>query len=311
MSTIDPTVRVRVDKDGTRELSFVDDPIPRAIYNRFANTCVETMNFLPIDANDLRQLMVRARLMKRDDNWNNSALDIFQAQSIRRNVTHQYLISNAYIVKSHLPDIVREYDANVSAIDIAHKWKHSPYFVFRHIIYIKYGNSGKADLARISRGEIKASDAFNARDAHEYDTVEPFDYESAAVCDNIGIMANAREKQFIALLRECGIDLMTQADLLARAAAEHTHPITPDALFTTKVKINGIMSAWVDFKAYFGAPLPYLMRSTIEQEAKYRTAFGPGFIAYEHGYVANLPYPAISVRGLRNKIEENVTSSVL
>jgi hypothetical protein len=58
-------------------------------------------------------------------------------------------------------------------------------------------------------------------------------------------------------------------------------------------------------------PLPYLMRSTIQQEAKYRNTFGPGFIAYEHGHVINLPYPAISLRGIRDKIEENVTPGVL
>lgn len=305
-------VRMRVNSDKSRELTFVDEPVPRSIYNRFAKECLRSMSFLPIDAQDLRQIMVRANLMAQDAPWDDRVpLDIFQAQSIRRHVTHQYLISRAFLIKNAIREIVAEYDAGSSAISIARKFVHSPYFVFRHIIIAKYGSEGKEHLAQLSRGTIAAREVFNERDAREFAECEPYDYESVSVMEKIAKAADDREHAFIELLRECGVTFLTQAELLARAELEGKRPVTPDVLFTSKVSINGERAYWIDFKSYFGAPVPYIVRSAKEQYDRYVSVYGAGFIAYEHGFTAGLPYPAISLRGMRDQIEKNVTPAIL
>lgn len=282
------------DKDDQSRLSlcFADIPIPRNTYKRFAAACVRTISFGSISAEELRAIFASANLEL------DQHLDIFQAQSIRRHTTRQFCIDNFRKMQSKHDEIVRAYNDGLGIIELSKKYTFSPFMLFREIM-------ARDSYGAIARG-ARPEDVLSERDAREFRVAQEYDFDSLSVQLKIAEDANKRENNFIAYLRDLGISLRTQSELYKEALAKKVHPITPDALFTSPVLINGKRAYWADFKAYCGIPIPYLCSKTAEQAAKYNRAFGPGVMVYEHGYVAGLPYAAVSARALRNIIDEGI-----
>lgn len=314
-------------------LRFDDKPISRAIWKRFSRVCQENISFGEIDAEQLLELMHRAKI-----DGPLKGMDILQAQSLRRHSVRQYNISNTYRIENAIAQIARDYIAGRSILDISAQMKLSPYIIFRRVMdYLEpkvqrspnglesaeaiasaaipetERRSGMHDkINLLSLGKARAEDILNARDAEQYGLVREFDFESIAVQLKMAADANRREANFISFLRDdLGIALKTQADLLDEAVKKGVRPITPDALFLSPVQINGHIAHWIDFKSYCGSPIPFLSRSTALQCAKYQDAFGPGFIVYEHGYVEPPTCPSVSARALRDIIDQGTRKAVL
>jgi len=305
----------RVQKhDQTYALTYVDTPIPARIYQQFARVCKKHISFGEVDARELLALLKEAQLLSGDARsvLECRALDIFQAQSIRLAVIHQYLSDEYARVVQSVAAMLRAYEAGSSILEIAHAARYSPYAIFRMIMREKLGAERARDyLRRISLSQVRVGDLLDARDTREYESVSEYDFQSPNIQRKMQEAAQSREDKFIALLRESGIKLRTQEDLIAEARESGEHPVTPDALFESYVTINGKRAFWIDFKAYCGTPVRFLHRKTRDQSRKYCAKFGPGFIAYEHGYVAGLGYDAISLRAIRDEIEKDMRVVVL
>jgi len=288
-------------------LRFDDVPVVRAVAQRFIRECTREPEFGEIDGEQLRAVAKRAgvriaRAGSRGD------MDIFQAQSIFRHAVRQYNISNSWRIDNEGPAIDAEYARGASITEISRTHRLSPYAIFKHVI----GASGRAKLAQLSTGGTHAVDVLGARDAEQYLIAQSYDFESVAVQLRMAEAADRREANFIRILHEdVGIELRTQEELFEEARKRGVKPITPDALFTSRVTINGKRAHWIDFKSYCGVDIPFIARKVEEQSAKYVRAFGPGAIVYEHGYVGTPPYWAVSARALRDVIDKGTRAEVL
>jgi hypothetical protein len=287
-------------KPDTFFLKFHDTPIPVSAYARFARECENDISFGAIESTKLRELMAKARV--------EGAINLFQADSIRRHIIRQYNISNAWRIEGEMPQISREYDAGQSIGEISVARKLSPYAIFKGLM-IARGHDGQTQarniLRDISLGKIAPSDVYSARDAAQYEAVREYDFESAAVQMRMAADADMREHNFINVLRNLGIRLSTQADLLEMARQSGEHPITPDVLFLSTVFVNGDRARWLDFKSYCGTPISFLTKSTVAQAHKYNVAYGNGYIVYEYGFVDSLPYKCVSVYAMHDIIESH------
>jgi len=309
--TAEFTATPRVGARDTFYLRFIDDPIPSRAYRRFAQVCENNIEFGIINGARLRELLREAHAERE--------INIFQADSIRRHIIRQYNISNAWRVDNEMDEIMREYDSGKSVIDLSVAHKLSPYSIFKGIMLAQCTTSREHDneslrasararalgiLRDLSLGKIGApSDVYNARDAAQYELARDYDFESAAVQMRMAAEADAREHNFIDILRNIGIRLSTQADLVKLAQESGEHPITPDVLFHSTVYVNGTRAYWLDFKSYCGSLVPFLVKSTSAQSRKYTLAFGNGFIVYEYGYVDSIPFKCASAFALREIIE--------
>jgi hypothetical protein len=302
--------------DATVVMKFSDRAIPRPIFERFAKVCRENISFGEIDAEQLLLLLNRARIALSDSGRERAsagaAMDIRQAQSIRRHVIRQYNISNTHRAARIFPRILKEYNAGRTVLELSARQMLSPYVIFKNIAEAIHGVGARERLNSISLGKIRASDVFDERTAREYEAARAYDYESTAVQLEIARLADGREHNFVSFLRDdLGIRLRTQEESLALATRDGTHPITPDALFLSRVEINGERAHWVDFKSYCGAPFSFLLPKAREQSEKYDREFGPGFMVYENGYVDGMPFRAVSARALRDIIEGGMRRAIL
>lgn len=291
-------------KAGSRDtfyLRFIDNPIRSRTYSRFARACEEHIDFGTISGEKLRELLRESKT--------EGEINVFQADSIRRHIIRQYNITNAWRVGNEIGEIAREYDEGRSVIDIANARKLSPYAVFKGIMLSRARDRDEQTralnlLRDISLGKVGApSDVYNARDAEQYELARDYDFESAAVQARMAAEADRREHNFVDILRNIGIRLSTQSDLVKLAQESGEHPITPDVLFHSTVYVNGVRAYWMDFKSYCGSHVPFLVRSTREQSRKYTRAFGTGFIVYEYGHVDAMPFKCVSAFALREIIE--------
>lgn len=288
-------------------LQFNDHPISRGIFKRFYAACLNDISFGEIDSAELRELMKRARV---------GGLDLLQAQSIRRHAIRQYNITNTHKIEHHIAQIAEAYDQGESILNISEKLKLSPYIIFRHLMFYLQSKGQRSEvkdkLNLLSLGKARAEDILDPRDAEQFLSVREFDFESIAVQLKIADVSQRRESNFIEFLRdELGISLKTQQQLFDEASKQEKLPVTPDALFTSPVKINGEEARWIDFKSYCGTPIPFLARNVKLQYDKYLKTFGPGFMVYEHGFVEPVSFPSVSARALRDIIENGVRHTVL
>jgi len=280
-------------------LKFIDREIPRIMATRFANIVREKIEFGEINGNQLQMITDRAGIELDVD------MDVFQAQSLFRHLVCQYNIDNKPRAKAAAREMARDYAAGIDIMEISRKMRLSPYIIFNHVVPLSI------DVRRaLSLGTIRASDVMSRRDADQYDIASQYDFESVAVQMRMAEQADMREANFVRILRSLGIQLKTQVELFDEARKAGTHPITPDVLFIDPVLINGKRAYWMDFKSYCGSDVYYIDSGVRAQSKKYTEAFGPGVIAYEHGYVSGRSYWACSVRALRPEIEKGVTEII-
>ena len=315
------TERGPMGEDSAISMRFNDIPISKRVFERFERACRENIEFGPINAEQLRDLMLSSHIHltggidgrrgQSSTKATRNGLDIFQAQSIRRHVIRQYNMFNTHRVENEIGSIIKQYESGCSILDISAVVRLSPFIIFRKMMEQR-GPEMHDKLKLLSLGKTRASDIFDERTAKEYEIVKEYDFESCAVQMQMAEMADKRELNFITFMRDgLGIALRTQSELYEEAMASGVHPITPDALFIDPVEINGVRVKWADFKSYCGTPISFLMRSTRQQYKKYCEAFGPGVIVYEHGFVESMPYFAVSARGLRSVIEDGLRRAVL
>lgn len=306
-------------EDDCVSMQFTDRPISRGIFNRFSRACQNHITFGEIDAEQLRALMKIARvdLVGEIDRTSQTSgarqgLDIFQAQSIRRHIIRQYNITSTHRVDDNIEKIAEQYQGGKKILEISEERKLSPYIIFRKLMEHLHGSDIREKINIVSLEKARAEDILSARDASEYMSVREFDFESVSVQLRMAAMANARENNFVAFLRDdLGVKLKTQVQLYEEAARDGIQPVTPDALFLSPVEINGTRAHWIDFKSYCGTPIQFLAKSAKAQHDKYVRKFGPGFMVYEHGFVESLPYRAVSARALRDIIEKGIQRGVL
>lgn len=316
---------VMIDEKPGVSLQFIDKLISQVIFKRFRKVCLENMEFGEITSEKLKGLLAKAHLCLLDSpiiaspaderpaecSLKREGLDIFQAQSIRRHTICQYNISNAWRITQDLDKLAGDYASGAPLLEISRRAVLSPFAIFRGIMSRKI-QGAKEKLSLLSLGKVRPEDVLDERDAKEFRIAQDYDYESVAVQMKMAKGANMREDNFVRFLRDdLGIKLKTQSELYEEAMKSGKKPVTPDVLFESPVIIYGERARWIDFKSYCGAPIPYLLRSTVEQAKKYEKTFGPGFIVYEHGLVAGLPYPAISARGLRDIIDKGTLGEIL
>lgn len=312
-------------EDGGISLRFDDEPISIATYRKYVLTCTQNLLFGEIDATTIKELLDKAKISLRESPScckvtevnpvarvaHMPGLDIFQAQSIHRHVVCQYNISNSYRLKKICPELTQGYASGASIQQLSQSYRLSPFNIFKciaeHIDAFKPNS-----LHLLALGKIQPEDVLNPRDAQEYRYAEKFDSNSIAVQLKIARIAAIREANFVNFLRNgLGISLRTQEELFEEAKDEGKQPITPDALFDSKVIINGRKAKWIDFKAYFGTHVNFLLKSTIAQSRKYTDAFGPGAIVYEYGCLPDMPFWSVSARSLVDIIDEGTIEKIL
>jgi len=281
-------------------LNFTDKQVPRRIVQAFARECLTHIIFGEIDSEQMRQVAkaARVRLWTGGEQSDND-LDIFQAQSIYRHVVSQYNIDNFGRLLAETNEMSREYNDGSSILEISEKHKLSPYAIFKQVV-----KCDRKKLNYLAVGKIRATDVFTSQhDIEQYEIAQKYDFSSVAAQLKLAQDAQRREDNFVRILRQIGINFKTQRELFEEAMQQQTHPITPDVLLLSNVSINGVLVKWIDFKAYFGATIPFITSSLRKQYKKYAITFGHGIFAFEHGVVADLPN-SVSVRALRDIIDE-------
>lgn len=82
------------------------------------------------------------------------------------------------------------------------------------------------------------------------------------------------------------IQYYTQEQLI-----EQNSRLTPDFLLKSPITINNQTIHWIDAKNFYGAMVPYILRSLKKQSAKYNDVFGPGAFVFSLGYTTELAIP--------------------
>ena len=93
------------------------------------------------------------------------------------------------------------------------------------------------------------------------------------------------EKQLYEWLDIHGIKYRTEVDLRG------THTKTPDALLDRPIKLNGIVTHWIESKASFGDEIE-LRKNVRRQLTPYTQLFGNGSVVYWFGYIEGIEPPA-------------------
>ena len=281
-------------------LNFADKPISRQTVSAFMRACSSHIIFGEIDSEQLRQVAETAhvRIWSAGEQGERD-LDVFQAQSIYRQVVLQYNIDNFGRLLAETDEMRREYDEGAAILEISEKHRLSPYAIFKRVV-----ECDREKLKYLAMGKIQASDVFaSPRDIEQYHIAQKYDYSSVAAQLKIAQDSQKREDNFVGVLRQIGIKFKTQSELFEEAMKQRTRPITPDVLFLSNVSVNGELVKWIDFKAYFGVSVPFIASSLRKQYKKYAKTFGHGLFAFEHGFVAGMSN-AVSVRALRDIIDE-------
>jgi len=92
------------------------------------------------------------------------------------------------------------------------------------------------------------------------------------------------EEQLYQWLNLHGIKYRTEVDLRG------IHPKTPDALLDKPIKLNGIITHWIESKASFGDEIE--LRKNVRRQLKpYTELFGNGAVVYWFGYIEGIEPP--------------------
>lgn len=84
-------------------------------------------------------------------------------------------------------------------------------------------------------------------------------------------------------LKRHNIDFFTEEELIAQNSK-----LTPDILLKHPITINSKQIHWLDAKNFYGATVPYMVKSLKKQAAKYNKAFGSGGFVFSLGFTDEL-----------------------
>lgn len=266
--------RVTISKHANHwEITWNSSPVPEA----FACEIRRIVNKNTTYGNELHPYI--SQLVK-SNSGDGVSLDV------ARNIQHIYarakLIRNYHRITARGPQMAKLYSSGVDILEIAQKFDSPPLLAMKLILEER----GVRSLDEVMRGRAALPDP---RDALQLKLAADNDFESFSNVQKAAEVAKRAELAFVGWLRDSGIKLRTEAELIAEQVAQGGRAsLTPDALFDEEVRINGIVVRWVDFKNYCGVEVPYLLRSNSAQAKKYFTEWGLGAICYKNSFVENM-----------------------
>ena len=191
--------------------------------------------------------------------------------SVRKCYLTQHCIQHHRLVrnKATVSKIVRDIKAGKCILEMSHRYKFNPIGLVK-----VYTDHFSLPNAAMKRPPLKHP----AEKAYKVDIFRP----------NKDVLANSQryEAHVEQWLQGNGIAYYTQDQLIAKNSK-----LTPDFLLKRPIVINATTVHWLDAKNFYGATVPYIVRSLKKQGAKYNKAFGNGGFVFSLGFTDELSIP--------------------
>lgn len=214
-------------------------------------------------------------------------ISIKQAFSIHNLTLKEKIMKSHERMNTNIAKYTSEYNSGKDILAIAGAADLAPATLLRGILLAK-GYSA-TQLYNLWAHKEPAQHVLKGRDLQQFRAAMREDAASTFNQVDIDRAAATAERRFVDWLRDFGIDLVTQDELVAIQRARYGRAIsTPDVLFRDTVIINGKVIKWIDFKDYFGCNIKFIYGSNREQAERYNKQFGDGALCYALGHVAGL-----------------------
>jgi len=265
-------------RDGEHHIKWPINTIDRVAYVKLRDVFIKSRDYGPITSGKERQIAQLAREFNIDEQ---------AVISIRNVVLKEKIISNYHRMNHKIRMIAAEYKSGDSIIELSRKHDFPPVNLLRGI-FLELGYRSDVLYALFS-DRAKATDCLRGRDIIQYEIAQQNDAETYFNQAQVAKIAAHNEALFIDFLKSLDIKMKTQDDLVEEQVSRHGRAIiTPDVLFMEPVYINGALVKWIDFKNYVGTTAKFLLRSNLEQAARYTAKYGIGALAYRHPFVDGL-----------------------
>ena len=205
-------------------------------------------------------------------------INIEQIRSIRFGyITNQMIITH-YKLTKNVKKIIKDYNKNLSVLELSKKYNGSPLNILR-VIFKQIYSKQKA------KNFFKHPNLLKPKDYEQFKLAKRHDAFALVNQDEVAEKANLFEEAIANVLDIHNILYSTQAELVEEQTKIYGKPInTPDFLIKTPIKINGFEVNWIDAKNFYGANVKFIKDSLIDQTKKYIDTYGPGCVVYKLGF---------------------------
>lgn len=217
--------------------------------------------------------------------------------SLRQNYIKDYIIKNYPRMNKQMHKIAAEYNAGADILDLSNKYDFPPLNLLRGILL--YNGYSATDIYNVFAGRgdlpvtVESAAKLSGRDTQQIMLAAEHDADNYFSQQEVLRRSQEYEDELVDLLRNAGIQLKTQAELVAEQTATIGRAVaTPDILFVDKVYINGVSVRWIDAKDMYYYQGTFLDDKIISQAAKYYEQWGIGAFCFHWGF-----REGISVRG--------------
>jgi len=202
-------------------------------------------------------------------------------KSIRSNYIKNKMIEQHHKLESKIKSIIKDYNNQVSILELSKKYDGSPLNILR-IIFKKTYSKTKAKIFFKKPKLLKSNDFAQFEIAKQHDAF--------ALINQDAILEKALdfEQDIAKILDKLHIKYRTQEELMLEQTKTHGNPFnTPDFLIQSDFTINGMLIKWIDAKNYYGSNIKFIKKNLIEQTEKYIDKNGQkncGCVIYKLGY---------------------------
>jgi hypothetical protein len=205
-------------------------------------------------------------------------ITIEQINSIRSNYIKNKMIEHHYKLESKIKSMIKDYNNDVSVLELSKKYDGSPLNILR-IIFKKTYSKTKAKIF------FKKPKLLKSYDLGQFESAKKHDAFALINQDAILEKANIFEHDISKILDKLNIKYRTQEELTLEQIKTHGNPFnTPDFLIQSDFTINNIPIKWIDAKNYYGSDIKFIKKNLIAQMEKYIDKYGPGCVIYKLGF---------------------------
>lgn len=268
-------------------ISWDNNPVDRRVYDRIVDWVRKSTDYSAMTAHRLSKFnTLLIELRKEFD----SDITLSQGISIRNTVIKEKIIKNYSRMNRMISKIAEEYNNGRCILVLSSKYDFPPLNLLRGILI----NRGlpQGEIYKVFANKFDPKTLLSGRDLYQFYLAEKHDAESAFNRQQIAETAAENEARVIAYFKSIGCNIKTQDDLVREQVETHGRAIlTPDLLFLDEVYINGTRVHWIDYKDYIGTDIRFLLKSNIDQAAKYTEKWGTGALCFHKSYVDGLFIP--------------------
>ena len=262
-------------------MNFTTDYINNQIPNSIELEIISTINMNPpecydnMSINEIDNLTDKFILNPEYSKYN---ITIEQIKSIRSGYIKNHMIKTHYKITKNVKKIIKDYNKNMSVLELSKKYNGSPLNILRVIFKQIYSK-------KRAKNFFSHPNLLKPKDFVQFQLAKKHDIFALVNQDQVVEQANLFEESIQNILDINNIRYITQTELVEEQTRKYGKPInTPDFLIKTPIKINGYEVNWIDAKNFYGANVKFIKDSLIDQTKKYINTYGSGCVVYKLGF---------------------------